>query len=80
MRTAWLAALLAAAPCLAQEPAPIPAEKLGGLHAAIKPQAGEWSWARIPWMSDLGAARKRAAAEGKPLYVWTMAGEPLGQC
>lgn len=50
------------------------------LHALMKPQADEWKWAHVPWMSDLGEARKRAAAEGKPLYVWTMAGEPLGQC
>ena len=34
----------------------------------------------IPWMSDLAEARRKAAQEGKPLYVWTMAGEPLGQC
>jgi hypothetical protein len=49
-------------------------------HALMKPQAGEWAWARIPWMGDLAEARKKAAAEDKPLYVWTMAGEPLGQC
>jgi hypothetical protein len=69
--------LLGASPRAADD---IPAADFARLHAAIKPQAGEWSWARIPWMSDLGAARRRAAAEGKPLYVWTMAGEPLGQC
>jgi len=50
------------------------------LHGLIKPRADEWKWARIPWMGDLAEARKKAAAEGKPLYVWTMAGEPLGQC
>jgi hypothetical protein len=50
------------------------------LHALVKPRPDEWKWARIPWMSDLAEARKKAAAEGKPLYVWTMAGEPLGQC
>ena len=55
-------------------------ESFEKLHSLIKPQSGEWAWARIPWMSDLGEARKKAAAEGKPLYVWTMAGEPLGQC
>ena len=55
-------------------------ESFEKLHALMKPQPGEWAWARIPWMSDLGEARKKAASEGKPLYVWTMAGEPLGQC
>ena len=73
-----LALLMAAVPALAQQkPASDSFEKL---HALMKPQADEWKWSHIPWMSDLGEARRKAAAEGKPLYVWTMAGEPLGQC
>lgn len=75
MRT-LLAILLAAAPAFGQD-APARFEEL---HKLMKPQPGEWKWAEIPWMSDLAEARKKAAAEGKPLYVWTMAGEPLGQC
>lgn len=50
------------------------------LHRLIKPRPDEWKWAQVPWMGDLAEARKKAAAEDKPLYVWTMAGEPLGQC
>jgi hypothetical protein len=46
----------------------------------IKPTADEASWAAIPWMINMGEARKKAAAEGKPLVVWTMSGEPLGMC
>jgi hypothetical protein len=46
----------------------------------IKPTWAESGWSQIPWMLDLTAARKKAAAEGKPLYVWSMSGEPLGQC
>jgi hypothetical protein len=72
MRIVALLTLLAAAP---QDP-----ESFEALHGRVKPQPGEWNWARIPWMSDLAAARRKAAAEDKPLYVWTMAGEPLGQC
>jgi hypothetical protein len=30
--------------------------------------------------TDIYAARKRAAEEGKPLLLWYMAGEPLGTC
>lgn len=73
MKTTALAllALLAGA---GQDPSP------EELHRLMKPRADEWKWAQIPWMSDLAEARKKAAAEGKPLYVWTMAGEPLGQC
>ena len=70
--------IISALPALAQDRGSV--ESFEKLHSVIKPQPGEWAWARIPWMSDLGEARKKAAAEGKPLYVWTMAGEPLGQC
>lgn len=50
------------------------------LHKLIKPGPGEWRWAQVPWVATLGEAREKAAKEGKPLFVWTMAGEPLGQC
>ena len=78
MRTIALLAFLAAGPAVAQERTG--AESFEKLHALVKPQTGEWAWARIPWMSDLAEARRKAAQEGRPLYVWTMAGEPLGQC
>ncbi len=48
------------------------------LHALIKPHEKGPTWRDIPWMTDLHEARKKAAAEGKPLFVWAMAGEPLG--
>lgn len=76
MTTTALLALLAAF----QTTPELSREKFERLHAMVKPQPGEWNWARIPWMTDLAEARKKASAEGKPLYVWTMAGEPLGQC
>lgn len=46
------------------------------LHGAMTPK-GE-RWADIPWETDLGAARARAAREGKPLLMWVMDGHPLG--
>lgn len=55
-----------------------PWKSFESLHALVKPQPDEWKWARVPWMADLNEARKKAVSEGKPLYVWTMAGEPLG--
>ncbi len=57
-----------------------PATDLDKLIHRIKPTPAESSWSSIPWQLDLTAARKKAAAEGKPLFVWTMSGEPLGQC
>jgi hypothetical protein len=57
-------------------------DQLDKLQALIKPAAGEARWAQVPWMpaSDIWAARQKAAREGKPLFLWYMAGEPLGTC
>ena len=46
------------------------------LHAALAPQGERWE--EIPWETDLGAARQRAAREKKPLLMWIMDGHPLG--
>lgn len=48
------------------------------LFALIKPQPQESKWTRIPWLSSLWEARRRAAAEGKPILLWEMDGNPLG--
>src|SRR5262245_10856491 len=55
---------------------PIPADQLDKLRALIKPKPGGYD--DIPWMADLWEARKKAAAEGKPLLVWVGDGHPLG--
>jgi len=55
-------------------------ENFAQLHTLIKPQPDEWKWAHVKWMPNLWEARRKAAAEGKPLFVWSMAGEPLGTC
>jgi hypothetical protein len=70
----------------AAKPAPKPVvlteldKKLADYLKLIKPQPGEWQWASIPWVSTVWEARKKAAEQGKPMYIWYMAGEPLGQC
>src|SRR5262249_6155892 len=38
-------------------------------HAMLRPKAKEMRFGKIPWMSDLWEARKKAAAEGKPLLI-----------
>ncbi len=48
------------------------------LKALIQPQEKEDKWAEIPWLANLWQARKRAAAEGKPILLWEMDGNPLG--
>jgi len=60
--------------------AAIPEEALDGLIAAIRPQPGESPWREIAWVTDVTEARRRAAAEGKPLVIFTAAdGSPLGR-
>jgi len=58
----------------------IPVDQFGRLHKLIKPQPGESKWATIPWLTDLAEARRKAAAEDKPLFVWRAGGgEVLGR-
>src|SRR5215469_843773 len=46
----------------------------------LRPKAKEMRFGRIPWMFDLWEARKKAAAEGKPLLILGAAGNPCGTC
>lgn len=55
-------------------------ESFGHIRKLILPTDAESGWSKISWMSDLFEARLRAAKEGKPLFVWSMAAEPLGFC
>ena len=57
---------------------PVPASQFAALAGLIKPSADEDKWAEIPWQTDLWAARRQAAKEGKPLLLWEMDGHPLG--
>ncbi len=57
---------------------PISVAQFRKLQAMIKPHADEARWAEIPWLTDLWEARKKAAAEGKPLLVRYANGDPLG--
>jgi hypothetical protein len=50
------------------------------LSDIIRPQPGEAKWATIPWLTNLDEARRRSAAEDKPLLVWRAGGgEVLGR-
>jgi hypothetical protein len=54
------------------------------LQAVIRPQANEWRHLRVHWLTDIVAARKKAAAEDKPIIVLRTGGagynDPLGAC
>jgi hypothetical protein len=51
-------------------------EQFNRLRELIKPKPGGFD--DIRWMTDLWAARQKAAREGKPLLVWVGDGHPLG--
>jgi hypothetical protein len=55
---------------------PLAAGDFDKLRQLIKPRPGGSD--DIPWMTSLWEARQRAAAEGKPLLVWTGEGHPCG--
>jgi hypothetical protein len=62
-------------------PAPIPPDRFDKLFEMIKPQTGELRFQQIPWLLSVWDARKKAAAEGKPILVWAgSGGAPIGGC
>lgn len=58
------------------EPRPIAPDQFEKLRTQIKPEPGGFE--DIPWMTNLWEARRKAAAEGKPMYVWSGGGPPCG--
>lgn len=54
------------------------------LHALIGPHDNEWRHLKVQWLTDVVAARKKAAAEDKPIVILYTGGagynEPLGVC
>jgi hypothetical protein len=51
------------------------------LHRLIKPQAGESRWMEIDWFPNVWEARRKAAAEGKPILLWAgSGGAPAAGC
>ena len=47
------------------------------LHEALRPPAQE-AWRSIPWKVSLLEAQNQAARQKKPLFIWSMDGNPLG--
>jgi len=72
----------ATGPAAKEHPVPaLSAERFEKLHRLIKPQPGELLFHDIPWLLSVSDARKKAAAEGKPILIWSGAGgAPLGTC
>ena len=59
-------------------------ESLPKVLALVRPQENEWRHLKVRWLTDVVAARKRAAAEDKPIVICYTGGagynEPLGTC
>jgi hypothetical protein len=67
---------LAAAP-----PKSLSVEEFDRLHQMIKRQPGEARFHDVPWLLSVWEARKQAAAEGKPILIWSgSGGPPLAVC
>ena len=74
-------ALLVARPTSAVEPTPLSPQQFEKLHAMIKPQPGESRWMEIDWYPSIWEARKKAAAEGKPIFIMAgSGGAPVAGC
>lgn len=51
------------------------------LHSLIKRQAGESRWMEIDWYPSVWEARKKAAEEGKPIFLMAgSGGAPAAGC
>jgi hypothetical protein len=77
--TLILASAITAAP--ADSPRSFPsAEEVARRAADIKPAAAELNWQRIPWLTSLVEAERRARAEKRPLLFWNVDDDPLERC
>ena len=54
----------------------LPIDEFERLHRELPPE--NETWKTIPWKLTLLEARKIAAAQQKPMFIWAMDGHPLG--
>lgn len=59
-------------------------ESFSKIHTLVRPHENEWRHLKVDWLTDVVAARKKAAAEDKPIVICYTGGagynEPLGVC
>ena len=60
------------------------AETWSKLHTLVRPHESEWRHLKVQWLTDVVAARRKAAAEDEPIVICYTGGagynEPLGVC
>lgn len=65
----------------AAERPPLPLDRFEKLHGLLQRQPHESRWMEIEWHPSVWEARKKAAAEGKPLFIWAgSGGAPAAGC
>ncbi|HYE99666.1 MAG TPA: hypothetical protein VEJ18_12185 [Planctomycetota bacterium] len=52
-------------------------DQFRALHERLRPPADE-VWRKVPWKLSLVEAQNEAARLKKPLFIWSMDGNPLG--
>jgi hypothetical protein len=63
------------------EPQSIEDARFETLHAMVKRQPGESRWMEIDWYSSVWEARKKAAEQGKPIFLMAgSGGAPVAGC
>lgn len=59
-------------------------ESFATFRKLIRPSANEWRHLKVKWVTDIVAARKKAAKEDKPLLIFRTGGagynDPTGVC
>jgi len=64
-----------------RDEAELRADTFQQLYQQIRPRAGESRWMEVSWFTDLHEARRKAAAEGKPLFIYSSGGAiSIGAC
>jgi hypothetical protein len=52
-------------------------EEFQRLHRELQPSKDE-AWRSVPWKVNLLEVREQAVREKKPIFIWSMDGNPLG--
>ena len=78
---AAMAAVVVSGPLFGGESDSIGDDEFDSLHHMLKPQPGESRWREVDWYPNVWEARKRAAAEGKPIFLMAgSGGAPVAGC
>ena len=71
----WISAALLAV--LFSGPDDITPKEFEKLHKSLRPKFPQ-KWQTIPWKTNLLEARDLAVKLRKPIFIWSMNGNPLG--